>query len=497
MRSWLHIAAAGALLGPAACGPPAPEGPNVLLITVDSLRADRLGCMGYERDTTPNLDALAAEGLVFERAYSHAPFTAPSHASLLTSLHTQSHGVLAWEERLAPEAVTMGERFGAAGWRTGAFYNHPGLITSEVTRGFDEVWLRYFGAGTETVDALLDWVDADDRPFAAWMHLWDVHRPYAYRDWTQEWMEKVPPELIPPRDELAFGEERFGPGAPGGDLSIGRTEGFYNLNDERRTTSKPTARGQRLLDEEDLRFIRDRYDGGVRFADRELGRLFAALRERGLLDDTLVVVTADHGESLTEREACFFTHDPFLFEETLRVPLVVRFPVGFPGAERAGTRSGVLARGIDVLPTMLQVAGLATRASDQGQSLIPALEGREKLARTLLAQTQTHSAKERNAKDKATWLEHRRAFVSGDLKLIQDLSAGTWTWYDLAADPGERAPLPPTDPRLPELEQLREQLEALVAALPVSGQPPRKLTPAQEELLQKMGYAGGDEDEEP
>ena len=188
---------AAALLWIASCG--GGERPSVLLITVDTLRADRLGCYGYGRDTTPNLDRLAAESARFPRAYSHAPFTAPSHASLFTSLNVPSHGVHAWEEVLGPDAEPLGERFSAAGYRTGAFYNHPGLRQSQVTRGFDEVQLRFFEEADRTVDAFLEWLDGGDGPYAAWMHLWDVHRPYGFRDWRADFLrDKVDREQLTP-----------------------------------------------------------------------------------------------------------------------------------------------------------------------------------------------------------------------------------------------------------------------------------------------------------
>jgi len=147
-----------ALLLAPACGEQAR--PNVLLITVDTLRADHLGCYGYQRPTSPELDAFAAEGILFEHAYAQAPFTAPSHASLFTSLHSNEHGVLSWGMKIPAKAKTLAERFLEQGWRTGAFYNHPTLEGADIERGFEHVEKRYFKPASQTLDGFLAWLDA-------------------------------------------------------------------------------------------------------------------------------------------------------------------------------------------------------------------------------------------------------------------------------------------------------------------------------------------------
>ncbi len=457
----LAVAAAG-------CGGPAPDGPNVLLITVDTLRADRLGCYGYERDTSPRLDAFAQESVLFENAYSHAPFTAPSHASLFTSLHTEEHGVLSWGMKLAPGARTMAERFGDAGWRTGAFYNHPSLELNDLERGFDEVGKRYFEPADDTVADFLAWVDAGGAPFAAWVHLWDVHRPYGYRDWTlaAKYVQRAP---------LAFEETRFG---AHDDVSIGREEKHYNVNPERRAEL-----GE--LDGDDWTFVANRYDGGVWYADRALGELFDALAERGVLDDTVVVVTSDHGESLTERDACWFTHDPFLYEETLRVPLFIRFP----GGEHGGRRVERLARGIDVLPTLLHAADLPVSGA-RGRSLVDAIEGSEEGEVYLFAQTQAKAPKEIGGEAKASpdgWVEHRQAVSDGRRKLVVDLATGRTSLYDLERDPGEERDVARDPAYADDRRRLTERFQAF-RALPKAGQNLDELTPEERKLLEDLGY---------
>ncbi len=475
------LAACAALC--AACGGGASDAPNVLLVTIDTLRADRVGCYGYARNTTPRLDALAAEGVRFARAYSHAPFTAPAHASLLTSLHTPSHGVYAWAERLADDARPMGERFTHAGYRTAAIYNQPALKTSDVTRGFQHVRQLFLEDRDVTARLFFEWLDAGDGPFAAWVHLWDVHRPYGYRDWRAElWRDKVQP-----REEytLAYAEERFGAAT---DVRVGRREGHYNLHPEEREQASVGAGGDaRPLGAADWDYIGDRYDGGVWYADRGLGLLLDGLKERGLYDDTLIVVTSDHGESLDEREPCWFTHDPFLYEETLRVPLVIRFP----GGEHGGRTVDALARGVDVLPTMLAVADLPLVGGEQGRSLLGSVLGTDGARHTIFAQTQTKNAKESDAHAaEGAWLEHRVMIGDGRHKLIHDVSTDTWEYYDLQTDPGEERNRFEDPFAKARVDELREALVTLQNDLPRAGDTSAKLDPQALDVLRGTGYVG-------
>jgi arylsulfatase A-like enzyme len=472
-----------------------PAGPHVLLVTVDTLRADRVGAYGYTRETTPHLDALAREGVLFERSYTHAPFTAPSHASLLTGLHPQSHGVLYWGQAMDPAAATLQDLLGRRGYRTGAFHNHPGLVPTEITRGFDEVQVRYYEPWQATVEAYFAWLDGGrGKTGAAWVHLWDAHRPYGFRDWRADF---VRPHVDRPDDQLtlAYAESGFGPAH---DVRVGRTEAFYNLHPGQRTQPIPVGGEARLLDERDWTYIADRYDASVRYADQGVGALVEGLRERGLLDDTLLIVTSDHGEALSEREASWFTHDPFLYDEVMRVPLVMRLPEG----AHPGRRLGVLARGIDVLPTILEVVDMAPPRGIQGTSLVPWIEGRAAGGpRYLFGQTQSRNAKESSRRvppGEHGWLEYRQVLTDGRHKLIHDLEFNRFEFYDLEADPGERSNLwadgahdPPEAAR-----ELARQLHAHRETLPVAGQLEREMSAEQKALLRSMGYLSA-EDEAP
>lgn len=478
-----HALALALLAGTlAACpesGPKRP--PSVLLITVDTLRADRLGCYGYERPTTPELDRWAQSSVLFERAYSQAPFTAPAHASLFTGVHTPTHGVLYWGRKLADEVPTFAERFSSGGWRTAAFYNHPTMASCDLERGFAKVEKRFFEPAEDTLSSFLEWQKESDRPYAAWIHLWDVHRPYAYRDWSGEPLrEHVQREQL----EFAFEETRFGEAT---ELAIGRTEAFYNLDADERRASFPLPAGARPLTEADWQFVEDRYDSGVWYADRALGRLLDELERRGELEHTIVLITSDHGESFTEREPCWFTHDPFLYEEVLRVPLLLRLPGGAEGGRRVSS----LARGIDVLPTLLEAAGQRPHRTIHGRSLLSVARGETPTRGLMLyAQTQTRSAKESARSlgpNESGWLEQRELLFDGRYKLIHDRESGKRALFDLETDPGEMRDRA-ADPALAEqLERLQTELDKH-RLLPRAGESEAELDPATRAQLKALGY---------
>ncbi len=460
------IAGCGDSDSPADSGSPAPL--SVLFVTVDCLRADHVEGYGAPAGSTPALARLAQESVLFERAYANAPFTAPSHASLFTGLHTQSHGVLSWGTQLDPAARTWAQLFDADGYRTGAFFNHPSLAATGALRGFETQELEVLGPWQDTLqnfEAFLEAGADGPEPFAAWVHLWDVHRPYGYRNWSffQEQSGRSGADL-----ELAYTEDRLPAGT---DLRVGRREDHYNLNAAERASELPLGGERpgrpvvrRVFDGEDWSLIERRYADAVRYADEGIGALVELLRERGELDSTLIVVTADHGEALTERPGCYFTHDPFLHEETLHVPLLVRWPDG----RGAGTREAGLARGVDVMPTLLAAADLPVPVAVQGHDLFGE-RSPDAPAALAFAETRTRSAKLSGAqlgRNEEGWLEERVALFDGRYRLLVDLATGAQRLYDLERDPGETQDVS-ADPAVAEpLARLAAQLDLLVNGLP-------------------------------
>jgi arylsulfatase A-like enzyme/tetratricopeptide (TPR) repeat protein len=294
--------------------------PNVLLITVDTLRADRLGCYGYERARTPHTDRLAEEGVRVAHAIAPTPLTLPSHTSILTGLEPPAHGVRGNGVFRVPDgAQTLAESLKAEGYQTQAFVSADVLHRRfKLNQGFDgyddDLSSEAQGSraqmqersGERTMDRVLRWLagrtsSAAPSPFFLWVHLFDPHAPYE------------PPEA-----------------------------------DAKRA---PTP-----------------YDGEIASVDRQIGRLVDALKEDGVLDDTIVVFTSDHGESLGEHQEA--THAVFIYESTQHVPLIFRYPRTLP----AGRVYDAPARSVDIMPTVLSLVGKKPPET-QGVDLSEALAG--------------------------------------------------------------------------------------------------------------------------
>jgi arylsulfatase A-like enzyme/Tfp pilus assembly protein PilF len=298
---------------------PAPY-PNIILITLDTTRADRMGFLGSTRKLTPNLDAMAQQSVVFTRAYSHVPLTTASHTTILTGTYPQFNHVNDFGVPLSAKLPYLPDLLHHRGYQTGAFVGSLVLDPLDGTapgfdRGFDiydaGFRLRRHGAdryatverrAEVVVDHALGWLShVPNAPFFLWVHLYDAHDPY----------DPPPPY-----------KERF--------------------------ASQP-------------------YDGEIAYADACVGKLFDELRKHGLYDETMIAVMADHGESLGAHGES--THGVFLYDETLHVPLLLKLPLNRAAGKRIETRASL----VDVAPTLLAAAGLTPPSEMQGQSLLESL----------------------------------------------------------------------------------------------------------------------------
>ena len=322
----------------AACGHARPARPNVLLISLDTLRADHLGCYGYERDTSPFLDRLASESILFERAFTPAAWTLIAHMTMLTGLYPLQHGVVQDELALSPEFPLLAERLKAAGYQTVGLY-HPSWVHERhgFGRGFDSFRphadVEEAGRNLELELGRLD----GSKPTFLFVHLYDIHNQN-----LNSGTEVIYPSPAPFQEQFLDADCEPLPALPAGEL--------WESNG--------------LLTPSQLRTLVAYYDGGIRHVDTRLADWFARLEAEGFLDDALVIVTSDHGEALGQRGP-LEGHGGFA-QEGLHVPLIVRPP----DRSRAGTRVSEVTHLGDVVPTVLAAAGLAPDPRLPGHSLL-------------------------------------------------------------------------------------------------------------------------------
>jgi arylsulfatase A-like enzyme len=418
-------ACALALLGAGAwiaCGPAAPRRPNVVLVTIESLRPDHVGCYGGEHPTTPALDALAAEGVVYERAHAVTSWTLASHASLFTGLYPTAHRAERPLSRLDERHETLAELLSAAGYQCGGVVSGPYLrrphglhqgfafwderpSSLEMTESHDDVTNPSM---LEGLARFLERVD-QERPFFLFAYFWDPHFDYVPPAPYDRQFVEAQDEPIDVRD--------------------------YEAEEPVRAGIRP----------EQLAYVRSQYDGEIRWTDEHLGRLLALLRERGAWDDSLVIVTADHGEEFFEHGSKGHKHN--VYQESVHVPLVVKYP----GAGPRG-RDERLASLVDVLPTVLEVTGVRDPLARAGRSLLAPADADRPVFLELLELWYIHQPGQPESLEELAWY----SVLAGRHKLVLVPRQQRLELYDLASDPRETRDLAAADP-----ERAQSLLQAL------------------------------------
>lgn len=377
--------------------------PHVLLVTIDTLRADHLSAYGYERPTSPNLDRLASKGALFEVAYAPVPSTTPSHATLFTSRYPLGHGVVRNGIPLGEELPTLPMMLTEKGYRTAAFVSSfPVSREFGLARGFahfDDLFdgptsiarRRWNGRqvdggfdrlAEDTVDAAIAWWTSqpDGGPRFVWVHLFDPHAPYR----------------APPPYGDAFRRE------------------------------SPTRVEKRI----------DAYDGEILYADAQLGRLVDGLSGDAGPRGLLTIVTADHGEAFGERG--WGGHGRSVFDEEVRIPLVVQWP----GVVRAGARVSAVAHLVDVLPTVAAATGLDARdRSFGGADLLPSIAGERADDPQRAVYLQRPYFEDRRRARRRGMVGFYFGVRRGSWKYIEALEQERRSLFDLAVDAGERSDL--------------------------------------------------------
>ena len=336
-RVALHAALVVACALPFGCAPEAP-GPlagayprhNVVLISVDTLRADHLGAYGYTRPTSPMIDAIARQSVLFERAFAPVAATWPSLASLLTARRPHNTNVRANGELLADDVPTLATVLGERGWTTASFVANA---CEAFTRGFDA---RACAKDPVVSTRATAWLaEAPPEPFFLWLHYLAPHEEYR-----------------PPPDFDLFTRADY--------------DGPFDGN--RREVNRATL-GEVSMSDADREQVIALYDGEIRFTDALISQVWQTLERRELLEKTLVVVTADHGEELGDHHGYFY-HICSVHEPALHIPLMIRLPDG----RHAGARVEGLVENIDVVPTLLALLGEPLPSDLDGTSLLPHME---------------------------------------------------------------------------------------------------------------------------
>jgi arylsulfatase len=400
---------------------------NVVWFVIDTLRADHLGCYGYSRDTSPTIDQIAAEGALFEQSYASAIATGPGFSCLISGRYAVNHGfyITPWDVPNAgdfnDEIPTLPEMiWGGGGVTTVAFDNLINFRShmKQFVRGFeyyinvtrDPRWVHHEITGDKVNDRLLPWLrDYGGETFFMFVHYWDPHLPYNQPSNYRSLFEHRAGDLSDLQVRTASAGYEYVPG-------WGKADEIYE-GDENRSI--------------------DLYDGEIRFTDDLIAAVMEALRDGGILDETAVVITSDHGEQLGQQG--IYGHAG-LHEPTVRVPLILWRPGLIPRGVRV--QRG-FARHIDNAPTILDLLSAKPTSKLDGVSLIPASRGEAALTDSVFMETGRH-----------------RAVRRGSLKLIEELG-GAVELYDLEADPMEIVNLADDRPEL--RDEMLDVLHAWVA----------------------------------
>jgi arylsulfatase len=429
---------------------------NVVLVTIDTLRADHLGVYGYRRATSPRMDAFARRGVVFDEAYTYWPKTRGSFVGILTGRIASQTGYGKTHPMLLDFNPTLASVLKEAGYETVATVDNPNVAASlGYAKGFDryrETWeekeLATEMDRTRAITA--DGVGylrqaSPDRPFLLWLHYVNPHAPYEPpAPWDKAFLDAEAS-----RGPVLRPVDGFHGGVPKQWAVAGKSLGWYVA----------------------------RYDGEIAAVDAEVGKLLDALDGSAVRDRTLVVVTTDHGESLGEH-GYYFDHGEDLFDPSLRIPLLVAGP-----GVRAGQRTDVLATTLDLLPTLLDAVKVSYPPDLAGQSLLPALRGERRPDRARL-----HGQNDRNLL--GAW-DRRFKIVATPAD-----AGARYALYDRESDPGEtrdasRAQAARARAERHELELFRERIDAERARTSrlLEGRPgEERLSPVACERLKAMGY---------
>ncbi len=479
-RSFLVVAGFFTGLAAAQAQPPteaaseSQQRPNVVIFLIDTLRADRLGIYGYDKPTSPHIDALAPSAVRFSHAESAAPWTLPSIVSLMTSKHPVEHGVVADGRHADPAAPVLAERLQRLDYQTESYYaNEFAGSASAMTRGFDHAALVTHTDGND-VRKFLNERD-EKRPFFLYIHNVEPHNPFELR--------------VGERYTEHFGEVDFVNRRNMLDLYVNYRGATRKAEGEGAARTKQQTAYLAELQALKSSTIDVLYDASVRLADERVGEVIAALREGGVWENTVFVLLSDHGEEMGEHGG--WQHDQSVYAELVHVPFLIRFPRDVRGGQVLASPATL----VDVVPTLLDLLGeVPEPGASQGTSLLPIIRGDEG-ARAAWDERIHFTAQRVNV------LKYYQPFKAsrGDFNIV--MRQGSWKaiWngeqdvmelYTVSEDPTDSVNLAEKHPAL--VESFREAVKQRFGGLQLEDFETEKgsweLTPAQIENLKTLGY---------
>lgn len=437
---------------------------NIILISIDTLRADHLSCYGYERDTSPNIDSLAADSALFSNVYASSPWTLPSHVSMLTALHGVHHQVYHDDEKMDPVLITLADLLRQHHYICTAFTG-GGFVSAAYgfSKGFDsysEVAGGLFNqrSAEGLYKTVSDWLEQNgqDKNFFLFLHTYQPHDPYACPD-------------------------------PYRSMFLAEDAKWRHINLMGRLGGKPNYFKE--ITESERQNVISLYDSEIRYTDEKLiGPLIQKLKETGLYDKTLIVFTSDHGEEFYEHSS--WGHGHQLYDESLKVPLIIKFPQ----SENRGIRTDTIVSLVDVMPTILEQAGIDfSGLGFDGKSLMPILKGKEKEDRVFLADIGDNVLNTHIPKKFAT-NRNREKFILNKPFSAEDLAffihpppdTGPVELYDLGEDPLEQSNI--AHSRADLVNQLIRFIDDLYASVKKRKTLRPEIDEALKEQLRALGY---------
>jgi len=443
--------------------------PNIVMIGIDALRPDHLGIYGYPRPTSPNIDRLAEKGVVFENAYSTAPFTLPSVISVYTSLYPSAHGISfdyfpSWERVEYLKENNLFQFLAQAGYQEVIFSNGWANALKHMLFNLktDLEFKGMSGDARQLSDLAINWLDKNRsrKPFFMFLYYLEPHTPYQ------------PPERY--LEIFSFKQKRK------------RANLSFCLR---------VNRNRDLLEEDTLQELVNLYDAEIRYADEEIGRVINKLEEERLLDNTVIVIWADHGEAFQEHG--YVCHSVKLYREFIQIPLIIYLPDN----PSPGRRIKEYVSHIDIMPTLLELAGVDLPEKIQGKSLLPLIQGRVKRefkARKVFAELSYDLVYFPYSAFKPGFQKKRKKTAGPECKYVQSIISPPWhyIWYketgreelfNLETDPEERENLvekyPELAGRLREILKEHHRQNAQLAGVDVFGPPNKE---ADKEILKNL-----------